>query len=70
MMATYTDEEFVCKKDIYIVKLNDDTLSYKYILALLNSKLLSYYKTKNSGSAKEIYVLFRARKVRAANLGT
>jgi len=53
MMATYTDEEFVCKKDIYIVKLNDDTLSYKYILALLNSKLLSYYKTKNSGSAKK-----------------
>jgi hypothetical protein len=53
MMATYTNDEFVCKKDIYIVKLNDNTISYKYLLALLNSKLLSFYKTKNSGSAKK-----------------
>jgi adenine-specific DNA-methyltransferase len=53
MMATYTDKEFVCKKDIYIIKLNVNSLSYKYILALLNSKLLSFYKTKNSGSAKK-----------------
>jgi adenine-specific DNA-methyltransferase len=53
MMATYTNEEFVCKKDIYIIKLNDETINYKYVLALLNSKLLSFYKTKNSGSAKK-----------------
>jgi len=53
MMATFSDEEFVCKKDIYIIKLNDDTLNYKYVLALLNSTLLSFYKTKNSGSAKK-----------------
>jgi hypothetical protein len=53
MMSTFTDEEFICKKDIYIIKLKDDTLSYKYVLALLNSNLLSYYKTKNSGSAKK-----------------
>jgi adenine-specific DNA-methyltransferase len=53
MMATFTDEEFVCKKDIYIIKLNDYTLNYKYVLALLNSSLLSFYKTKNSGSAKK-----------------
>jgi hypothetical protein len=33
--------------------LNDDTINYKYVLALLNSKLLSFYKTKNSGSAKK-----------------
>lgn len=53
MMATFSDEEFVCKKDIYIIKLKDDTLNYKYVLALLNSTLLSFYKTKNSGSAKK-----------------
>lgn len=53
MMATYTNEEFICKKDIYIIKLNDETINYKYVLALLNSKLLSFYKTKNSGSAKK-----------------
>jgi hypothetical protein len=53
MMAAYTNEEFVCKKDIYIIKINDDTIDYRYLLALLNSKLLSFYKTKNSGSAKK-----------------
>lgn len=53
MMATYSDEEFVCKKDIYIIKLNQNILNYKYVLALLNSTLLSFYKTKNSGSAKK-----------------
>jgi hypothetical protein len=53
MMATFTDKEFVCKKDIYIIKLNDDSLHYKYVLALINSTLLSFYKTKNSGSAKK-----------------
>ena len=53
IMATLTAEEFVCKKDIYIVKLTNERLSYEYILALLNSKLISYYKTKNSGAAKK-----------------
>lgn len=53
IMATLTTEEFVCKKDIYIVKLTNEKLSYEYILALLNSKLISYYKTKNSGAAKK-----------------
>lgn len=53
MMATLVVDEFVCKKDIYVVKLNDSSLSYKYILALLNSRLFSYYKTKNSGAAKK-----------------
>jgi hypothetical protein len=52
-MATYMDKEFICKKDISIIKLNNDTISYKYVLALLNSKFLSFYKTKNSFSAKE-----------------
>lgn len=53
MMAAYTNQEFVCKKDIYIIKLNDEKIKYKYLLALLNSKLLSFYKTRNSGSAKK-----------------
>ena len=53
LMATMTDKEFICKKDIYIIKLNNDSLNIKFILGLLNSKLFSYYKTKNSGSAKK-----------------
>ena len=53
IMATLATEEFVCKKDIYIIKLNDNNLSYEYVLGILNSKLISYYKTKASGSAKK-----------------
>ena len=53
MMASYTNDEFVCKKDIYIVKLNDNLLNYKFLLGIINSNLISYYKTKNSGSAKK-----------------
>ena len=53
IMANIVNDEFVCKKDIYIVKLTDSSIDYKFILGLLNSKLISYYKTKNSGSAKK-----------------
>ena len=53
IMANIVKDEFVCKKDIYIVKLTDSSIDYKFILGLLNSKLISYYKTKNSGSAKK-----------------
>lgn len=53
IMATIASDEFICKKDIYIVKLTDNTLSHEFVLGLLNSKLISYYKTKNSGSAKK-----------------
>ena len=52
-MATITNDEFVCKKDIYIVKLNNDGYLYEYLLAIINSKLISYFKTKSSGSAKK-----------------
>ena len=52
-MATFTNEEFICKKDIYILKITDSGIDYKYVLGLLNSKLISYYKTKSSGSAKK-----------------
>ena len=53
IMATFTNEEFICKKDIYILKITDSGIDYKYVLGLLNSKLISYYKTKSSGSAKK-----------------
>ena len=53
IMASIAEEEFVCKKDIYILRLTDATFSHKFILGVLNSKLISFYKTKNSGSAKK-----------------
>lgn len=53
IMANIVNDEFVCKKDIYIIKLKDSSFSYQFLLGLINSKLISYYKTKNSGSAKK-----------------
>ena len=53
LMATITHDEFVCKKDIYILKLTNDGYIYEYLLAIINSKLISYFKTKSSGSAKK-----------------
>lgn len=53
LMANYSETEFICKKDIYIIKITNNAFRSKYILGLLNSKLISFYKTKNSGSAKK-----------------
>jgi very-short-patch-repair endonuclease len=53
LMAAHTSKEFVCKKDIYVLKIIDEKISYKCLLAILNSKLISYYKTNNTGAAKK-----------------
>jgi len=53
IMANIVNDEFICKKDIYIIKLKDASFGYKFLLGLINSKLISYYKIKNSGSAKK-----------------
>jgi hypothetical protein len=52
-MATLTQKPLVVKKDIYIFKLNTDRFSIKYLLSIINSKFVSYLKTKNSTSAKK-----------------
>ncbi|MEX1268201.1 MAG: DUF559 domain-containing protein [Balneolaceae bacterium] len=53
MMATFVDEEFVNKKDIYNLKLKDDRFQYHYILALLNSRLFSFLKVGGSSLASK-----------------
>ncbi len=53
IMATLTQKPLVVKKDIYIFKLNTDRFSIKYLLSIINSKFVSYLKTKNSTSAKK-----------------
>ena len=50
--ATYSDEIYLFNmSNIAIVKRNDD-FSLKYILALLNSSLMSYYFKKNTAKAE------------------
>ena len=51
IMATYTSEEFVNKKDLYILKIIDTEYDIKFILTLLNSNLFSFLKTKGSTNA-------------------
>ncbi|MBK7669491.1 MAG: hypothetical protein IPJ32_20405 [Sphingobacteriaceae bacterium] len=53
VMATITDQDFVNKKDIYVFKLNDTEFASKYLLAIINSKLISFLKTNASNSAKK-----------------
>ena len=50
--ATYSDEIYLYNRsNIAVVKRNDD-FSLKYILALLNSALMSYYFKKNTAKAE------------------
>ncbi len=51
LMATFVDTEFVNKKDLYVLKITDKRFSPKFILGLINSKLVSYFKTKGSTTA-------------------
>ncbi len=53
IMATITNESFITKKDIYIFKSIDNKFSHKFLLAIINSKLMSFIKTKGSASAKK-----------------
>lgn len=51
IMATYASEEFVNKKDLYVLKITDASFDIKFILALLNSSLFSFIKTASSTNA-------------------
>ncbi|PZV26934.1 MAG: type II restriction endonuclease [Snowella sp.] len=53
IMATLTDERFVTKKDIYTFKSNNKNFPIKYLLAVINSTLISFIKTTGSTSAKK-----------------
>jgi len=53
IMATIATNPFVNKKDVYIFKPNSPEFTCKYLLAIINSKLISFIKTKGSANAKK-----------------
>jgi hypothetical protein len=53
IMATIATSDFVNKKDIYVFKLKTSEISHKYMLAIINSCLISFIKTKASTTAKK-----------------
>lgn len=53
IMASIVDEEFVNKKDIYNLKITNKNYNIYYVLALLNSKMFSFIKTKGSTTASK-----------------
>lgn len=53
IMASITNEKFITKKDIYTLKVTNPNYSAHFLLAVINSKLISYLKTKGSASAKK-----------------
>ncbi|SNR69102.1 Eco57I restriction-modification methylase domain-containing protein [Lutibacter flavus] len=53
IMASLVSDEFVNKKDIYNLKITNDNYEIHYLLALINSKLFSFMKTKGSTTASK-----------------
>ena len=53
IMASLTKDKFVTKKDIYTFKVTNNNYPSHLLLAIINSKLISYIKTKGSASAKK-----------------
>ena len=51
IMAMYLNDEFVNKKDLYNLKIINNEFDIKFILALINSKLISYLKIKGTTTA-------------------
>ncbi len=53
VMCSLAFDGFVNKKDIYILKICSPDFVAKYVLAILNSRLISFLKTRSSNSAKK-----------------
>jgi len=51
VMGSITFDEFVNKKDIYVIKLNSEKISSYFLLTIINSSLVSFLKTKGSTNA-------------------
>ena len=51
VMAAFANNEFVNKKDLYNLKIDDHNFDLKYLLAIINSKLISFLKIKGSTNA-------------------
>lgn len=51
LMAIFVNEQFVNKKDIYVLKITNSNFNIKYILSILNSSLISFLKTKGAATA-------------------
>lgn len=51
IMATYVEEEFVNKKDLYNIKITNEEFNIKFLLTIINSSLISFLKTKGSTTA-------------------
>ncbi len=51
VMASIVTDEFVNKKDLYILKSTEKDVYLPYLLSVVNSKLIAFLKTKGSTSA-------------------
>ncbi len=54
LVATYTDETVLCTNTLRVITIKKPNFDYKYILALLNSRLINYYFSKHYIN-KDIY---------------
>ena len=52
LIFTYDDEQFYALNTIVVVNMKDKDPDLKFILALMNSKLMNYVYSKNSNQLK------------------
>jgi len=63
IIATYDNEKYYALNTLVVITLKPEiTFSLKYILAILNSKLISFYFVKFLKSSKKIFSEIQARK--------
>jgi hypothetical protein len=54
LMAAFTSEDFVVKKDLYCIKQRDNNYAIKYVLALINSRFFAYiYLARSAAATKD-----------------
>lgn len=51
IMAMFVNDEFVNKKDLYNLKVTNENYQLKFLLAIINSKLISFLKIKGATTA-------------------
>ena len=64
LIFTYDDEQFYALNTIVVVNMKDKDPDLKFILALMNSKLMNYVYSKKFKSTKTVFSEIQARSVK------
>jgi len=60
IIATLIDNQFVCRDNLHILILKDGMMNLKYLLGLLNSRLINYYYRTMNPEKGEVFAQVKA----------